>query len=250
MKIVVLASGSKGNATYVEMGNYKIIIDLGVSCAYVENQLKAINVNPKEVSHILITHNHSDHIKGLKTFIKKYNPIVTLTKGMQADLELNNYDKILYYQPNIMLDNIKLTIFRTSHDVDDSFAFVIDYNKKSLVYITDTGYLNLRYFEHLKNKNVYIIESNHDIELLQSGKYPQHLKQRILSDRGHLSNYDCARYLTKLVGKNTKHIILAHLSEENNHPDLAYKAVEHLTNQHNIDVQVALPDQITSIIEV
>lgn len=250
MRVCVLSSGSKGNATYIETENAKILIDIGISYTKLENKLKQININPKEINCILISHIHSDHTQGLLNFSKKNLAPVYLTPEMANLLNINNSEIINFYEPQINIFDIKIDIFRTSHDVDDSFGFVITHQSKSVVYVTDTGYLNVKYFDQLKNKNLYIIESNHDVEMLMKGKYPNHLKQRILSDRGHLSNEDCNYYLSKLIGENTQNIILAHMSQDNNHPNLVLNAISKNSALKNINIHLAEQNQITELIEV
>ena len=221
MKFSVLSSGSKGNTTYIETSQAKILIDAGNCCKYIIDALEQINVNPKDIDAILITHTHSDHIKGLPVLLKKINPCVYISKKMYPHLEyLTNYKIIDSNQ--IKIKDLDIDVIKTSHDTEESFGFVINNQNKSLVYITDTGYINKRYFNLLTNRNVYIMESNHDIEMLNNGSYPFELRQRILSDKGHLSNYDSAKYLSKFIGTNTEYILLAHLSEENNTKELAY----------------------------
>ena len=251
IKLQVLASGSKGNATYLETNEIKMLIDAGVGIEYLKKSLSKINVKLEEITHILITHIHSDHVRGLEKIIKYHQPIIYLTKGMQKELKLDKYPRINYYEPTLKFANTEIRVFRTSHDTEDSFAFVVNSTKSSLVYITDTGYLNLKYFKHLKNKEIYVIESNHDVEMLMNGKYPYHLKKRVLGDRGHLSNQDCAYYLNKLVGKKTKHIILSHLSQENNCPKIAYKTTKKATTINpNLTIHISKQTESTELIEV
>lgn len=225
MRVVVLASGSKGNSTYIEDNNAKILIDLGVSSSYVEENLKLIGVNPKDINCILITHTHSDHILGLKSFISKYDTSLLISPKMEPEIKkkLSN-PNLIYFRKEMDLDGISIKIIKNSHD-SESYGFIIN---EKLVYITDTGYLNSKHFPLISNKEMYIIESNHDVEMLMNGKYPHYLKQRILSDKGHLSNEACSYYLSELIGDNTKYIVLAHLSEENNTPE---KALEELNNK-------------------
>lgn len=250
MRVSVLSSGSKGNATYIETPTTKILIDLGISRAKLENKLKNLSINPHDIDHILITHTHSDHTQGLSNYLKRYRPTVYLTAAMHQTLNINEDYNVVYYQPELIIGDIMISVFRTSHDVDDSFGFVITHQNQSLVYITDTGYLNIKHFNQLKNKQLYIIESNHDVEMLMKGKYPHHLKQRILSDRGHLSNEDCNYYLTKLIGSKTKNVILAHMSQENNHPNLVMAAAIKNASLKNINVHLAKQDESTELIEV
>lgn len=135
----------------------------------------------------------------------------------------------------MFLDDIYIKTIPTSHDSITANGFLIEYEQESLVYITDTGYINLRYINILKNKTYYIIESNHDTEKLIKGPYPEYLQRRILSDKGHLSNELCSGYISKLIGPNTKKIILAHLSEENNTEELALESVFKVIKENNIE---------------
>ena len=224
MRVVVLSSGSKGNTTFIECNNTKILIDIGNTCKYTTEKLKEIGIEPKELDAILITHTHVDHIKGLKVFQNKYKTKVYLSTKMKEELEyIENYEII--NEGNIKINDLSIDVIKTSHDTSDSFGYIIESNKKSIVYITDTGYINNKYFNLLFNKDIYILESNHDIEMLNKGPYPFKLRQRILGDKGHLSNYDCSKYLSNFIGDNTKCIMLAHLSQDNNTPELAYKTL-------------------------
>lgn len=223
MKVCVLASGSKGNCTYIETNGTKSLIDIGMSCSYVENSLREIGVEPSSIERIFLTHTHTDHINGLRVFLKKYAPIVYLTEKMDEELGLL-IDDYVYINGDMDINDLKIIPVKTSHDVADSNGYVFVSEGKSLMYMTDTGYIHVRNYNKLKNHDLYVLESNHDIEMLMNGKYPYHLKQRILGDKGHLSNKDCAYYLTEFTGKKTKSVILAHLSEENNSPEKAIEA--------------------------
>ena len=236
MKVIVLSSGSKGNTTYIECNGTKILIDMGNSCKYVTDKLKGIGVRAEEIDAIFITHTHSDHIKGLKVFCKKYNTLVYFTDKMRNELEyIDNYKYI--DSDRITLKDLIINVIKTSHDASDSVGYVIEGNNKGIVYITDTGYINNKYFNILSNREVYIMESNHDIEMLNNSRYSFSLRQRILSDKGHLSNYDCSRYLSSFIGDKTDTIILAHLSEENNTSTLAYDTLINRFNSNNQNVK-------------
>lgn len=252
MKVSVLSSGSKGNTTYIETKNAKILIDAGNSSKYILEKLQELNVNPNDIDAILITHIHVDHVKGLPVLLKKINPCVYMTEKMHPYLDyIENYTII--ETDTITIKDIEVNVIKTSHDTDDSVGYVINNEGKSIVYITDTGYINRKYFDLLKNRNIYIMESNHDVEMLNNGKYPFELRQRILSDKGHLSNYDSAKYLSTFIGNNTKYILLAHLSEENNTQELAYDTLNERLNKENIHVDniiIAKQNQETELINI
>ena len=236
MKVIVLSSGSKGNTTYIETEQARILIDAGNTCKYILNKLENYNIAPSSIDAILITHTHSDHIKGLPVLLKKINPCVYITKKMHPYLEyIENYHII--NEDTIKINDMLIEVIKTSHDTEDSVGYIINNNDKSIVYITDTGYINKKYFDILKNRDIYIMESNHDIEMLNNSSYPFATRQRILSDKGHLSNYDSAKYLSNFIGEKTKYILLAHLSEENNTEELAYQTLTDRLIKENIQVE-------------
>lgn len=247
----VLASGSKGNVTYITSGTTQILVDIGITTRNLEQKLTEIEVKPNQINGILLTHTHSDHIQGLKSFIKKYPVKIYLSSKMYNEIsktiQLFNYEII---ENECEIDNILVKVIKLSHDTDDSNGYILEANNNSLVYITDTGYIHKRNYELLKNKNAYIIESNHDINLLMNGRYPYHIKQRILGDRGHLSNIDCANYLTKFVGDKTKCIILIHLSDENNNPDIAIETVETQLKKGDITIDKLIVSEQTKRTEM
>ena len=252
MKVKVLSSGSKGNTTYIEAGNTRILVDCGNTCKYVMSKFKDMGIDSKSLDAILITHTHIDHVKGLKVFLKKNSIPVYITNGMLNELDyLNNY--IVIDSDKFSIKNLLIDVIKTSHDAPDSVGYIISEKDKSLVYITDTGYINKKYFDILSNRDMYIMESNHDVEMLSNSSYPFRVRQRILGDKGHLSNYDSSRYLSSFVGLNTKCIILAHLSEENNTETLAYNTLRNRLNNSSKDVEkiiIAKQDSETELIDV
>lgn len=254
MKISVLSSGSKGNSTLIQTNNTKvnILIDLGVTKSYTEEKLKELNVDPNKIKAILITHTHTDHIDGLKVFLKKYKPVLYVNKIILSLLKeyIFDFDYVVYDNNEFMIDDIKINVVKTSHDAKGSVGFLISCDNKSVVYITDTGYINNKYFELLKNHDMYILESNHDVKMLMEGKYPYYLKQRILGDKGHLSNEDCAYYLSEFIGNNTKNIVLAHLSDDNNTYEKALNCTKNKLKNKNINIMIAKQKQRTDLIEV
>ncbi|MBQ3475077.1 MAG: MBL fold metallo-hydrolase [Bacilli bacterium] len=255
MKVCLLSSGSKGNSCLVISNNTKILIDIGTTSTYVINELDKLNIKPEEINAILITHNHVDHIHGLKSFIKKYKTKVYVTEKLLGLLEeeIGSFDYELYQDKQAIIGDLRINTIRTSHDAGEQMGFIIKDNKKSMVYITDTGYINNRYYEDLSNKNLYILESNHDVLMLKNGPYPYFLQQRVLSDKGHLSNDQASNYLCKFIGDNTKTIVLAHLSEKNNTPEKALETLNKHLEENNIkfnNILIGKQNEPTKVIEV
>ena len=254
MLVSVLASGSEGNSTYIETTDTKILIDIGMNTKYITNRLEELGIDSKEIDYIFMTHTHSDHTGAMKTFIKRNNPTIVLTNKMLDELEpLKDYENCIIQDGEFDVGKTKIIPFKTSHDATDSRGYLIEDDSSSVVYMTDTGYLNQKYFKLLENKNVYIMEANHDVEMLLNGSYPKWLKTRILSDHGHLSNNSAGFYLSKLIGPNTKKIILAHLSKENNTSDEAIRTVKKTLNEYDItfdNIEVAKQKEKTEKIVI
>lgn len=247
MKVKVLASGSKGNSTYIETENLKLLIDIGITYQYLANELSVINVEPKELDFILITHTHNDHIKGLQALVRKTNLKVLITSGMINDLVKKiPLENLIILEDENIIDDIKINLIHTSHDVE-SVGYIIENNQKSFVYITDTGYINKKYIPILTNRELYIIESNHDEKMLMDGPYPFILKQRVISDKGHLSNHTTGKLLAEVIGNKTKKIVLAHISENNNTEELAYKTVKEILEKEEIKTEISLAKQYESL---
>lgn len=255
MKVCVLSSGSKGNSTLVITDKVKILIDLGTTTSYVEAALNNLNVDVKEISHILITHSHLDHIKGLKVFIKRYNPVILVTEDMKNVLEkeLGNFRYEYYEDKKAIIGDLTVNVIKTSHDAEESIGFVLTNNNSSMVYITDTGYINQKYFKILSNNNLYVLESNHDIKMLMDGPYPYYLQQRVRGDKGHLSNKQASDYLCKFIGDNTRKIVFAHISEHNNSYEKVIETFNEELSKNDMkfdDVLIAKQNEATEVIEV
>ena len=254
MLVSVLASGSKGNSTLIRSKNANFLIDAGSTAKNISEKLSENCMTLDDINYILISHTHADHTSALKTIINKAKPTIILSELMYQDLDyLREYNNIMYLQDNLFLDGVLIENIKTSHDASDSRGYILTEDGSSVVQITDTGYLNQKYFEKLKNKSIYIMESNHNVEMLMHGRYPKWLKARVASDVGHLSNESSAFYLSKLIGPNTKKVILAHLSEENNTPELAISTLDHELKENNIDFinyETAKQNEKTELVEV
>lgn len=236
MLVSVLASGSKGNSTLIKTDKLNILIDAGMNLKYLNGKLAELDMSIDDINYLFITHTHNDHIGALKSIIKKNAPVICMGSKMFTDLEyLNDYDNILILVDSLDLEDVHIDIIRTSHDTSESLGYIFTSGESSLVYITDTGYINSKYFNKLSNKNMYIMESNHDVEMLMHGKYPAWLKQRVLSDRGHLSNQSSSFYLSKLIGDNTNYVVLAHLSHENNTEEIAVKTLKDTLKDYDVE---------------
>ena len=252
MKIKVLASGSKGNCSLIETASARFLIDIGITYQRLKKELEKMNLNLDDIDALLLTHAHNDHTSGLKVLLKHTNFKIYANKDIIKELTVDiDKERIELYDSIMHLNSTELTIFKTSHDAKGSVGFLITDDGSSLVYITDTGYLNRKYFKLLTNRNIYYIESNHDEKMLMNGPYPYYLKQRILSDEGHLSNETTSKYLKRLVGDSTKYIILAHLSEHNNKEELAYTTTRvALQDRSDIKILVAKQNEALEEIEV
>ena len=254
MRICVLSSGSKGNVTYMEANSKKFLLDAGRNYKYIKDKLQDIDVDIKDIDYIIISHDHSDHISGLKTLISKTHATVIISlKQFQNIDDLKNYEHILTIDDELDLNGLKIQSIHSSHDAIDSRNFIFDDGHGKMAYITDTGYVNIRYFKYLRNLDIYLFESNHDIELLQHGPYPSWLKKRVLSDEGHLSNKLASFYLSKFIGSNTKKIILIHLSETNNLESIAMETINNAFLDKGIsfnNIICARQNEATEVIEV
>ena len=225
-RICPLFSGSSGNCTYIGQGDTHILIDVGVTAKRICEGLGSIGVDIRQISAIFITHEHNDHIKGLEVLTKKRNiPIYTSSgtaKALTEFLPSEVCDKIKVIESPLNIGDMEIHRFPTSHDCTDSSGYRVNLGERQFALCTDTGIVTEEIRKNLEGCELILIESNHDINMLSRGPYPLHLKKRILSDSGHLSNVACAKELPHLLEKGTVRFILAHLSQENNSTDKAY----------------------------
>ncbi len=249
MKVVVLGSSSSGNSTYVEMNNVKFLIDSGLQYGDIRNKLYEINVDPKELDFIIVTHAHIDHVRSLHSFNRVYG-----TKIYISYETLNEYFKKDYIKDYILFDDldeimgIKFDKVPISHD-KKGFGFVFESDGVSLAYMADTGMIHSKFHNKFKNKTVYLFESNHDVEMEMNGTKDQMTKLRNIGDMGHLSNEDCAMYLSHFVGDNTKIVMLIHISEHDNTHELAFK-VNREALPERIKILLSNKDKISEMIEL
>jgi phosphoribosyl 1,2-cyclic phosphodiesterase len=246
VKIRVLASGSKGNSIYVETFSAKVLIDCGISFKKICEKLNSTK-NTLNLDACLITHEHIDHINGLNVFVKNTNSIIYCSKGTKEAINikstnlLNNSNcYVIKNLESIYINNLKITPFLVSHDAKEPFGYILEEDNVKAVFLTDSGYVDRKYYDLLKNANVYYFESNHDVEMLINSDRPYYLKQRILSDLGHLSNIDSAINFINICGEKTKKLILAHLSEECNTCDCVLNTYKEIFEEHNFSTDVEM----------
>ncbi len=229
-KICPLFSGSSGNSTYIESGKTAILVDIGRSAKQIENAIKANELELSKIKAIFITHEHIDHVKGLRVFASRYNIPVFSSKGTIDALKAaghtsKEFEYSVISTSGISIESMEIIPFRTSHDCCESLGFVIktvDDTKVALA--SDLGFVSSDVRRAINFCDVVVLESNHEVSMLRAGSYPYALKKRILSSIGHLSNDDCAKELPYLVKNGTRHILLSHLSEDNNDENIAYRS--------------------------
>lgn len=227
----VLASGSTGNATFVETEDHSFLVDAGFSGKQMEALFQQIDRDIKKLSGIFVTHEHSDHIKGVGIIARKYHlPIYANEKTWKAmDKSIGDIpteQKFIFGMETVKsFGSLDIESFGVSHDAAEPMFYIFHHEGKKLVLITDTGYVSERMKGTISNADAYLFESNHDVSMLRMGRYPWNIKRRILSDVGHVSNEDAALAMSDVIGDHTKRIYLAHLSLDNNMKDLARMAV-------------------------
>ena len=225
----IIQSGSKGNATLLFTSTSLILIDMGINISTLENELNKYNKDINDISALVITHNHSDHMRNIKCISPKkiYALEGTVPGHLSNVVNLNEVFEV---------NNTKIIPFRTSHDAINPCGYIFMEDNEKLVYMTDTGMYLSENTKLLKNPDYLIIESNHDIAMELKTNRPMELKQRIMSDHGHLCNEDSAFASLEIIGENTKEIILAHLSEEGNSPEKALEAYDNIFKYAGRDI--------------
>lgn len=234
MRFCSFASGSSGNCIYAGSDSTHILVDVGISGKRVDGGLSEVGLTGRDISGILITHEHSDHIGGLGVISRKYNIPIYATehtiKAIKNDRKSGEIDDSLFFpikaDNKFMIGDLTINPIKISHDAVEPVAYRINYENKKIVVCTDLGTYDEYIVDCLRGSDVLLLEANHDVKMLQVGPYSYYLKQRILSDKGHLSNENSGRLLCRILHDNIKKIFLGHLSQENNLPELAYEAVK------------------------
>lgn len=233
MKLCSIASGSSGNCIYVGSNSTNLLVDAGISAKRIENGLSGIDIQPDTLQGILITHEHSDHVSGLGILARRYNiPIYATYETARAIGQIKSLGEIPqelyhYIKPNeaFVINDINIEPFATSHDASNPVCYTMQAEGHKIGVATDLGKYDDYIVSKLEASEILFVEANHDVNMLMVGKYPYYLKQRILGDRGHLSNETSANLIHKLIHPKLQRVMLAHLSKENNYEELAYETV-------------------------
>ncbi len=257
IKITILGSGSKGNATLIHTETEGILLDIGFSRKELISRLNQINFKPENIKGILISHEHSDHIKGLRVFAKQFSTPTYLTADTFRCLSKKNQvgeNNIIFNSAeSFNIEDFKIEPFSIPHDAMDPVAFIVYYKSIKIAIVTDLGHFYKLLSHKLKDCDLLMIEANHDVSMLRNSTRPPHLIRRILGKHGHLSNDMIINNLKDLLSKKTKNLILAHLSSDCNCPELLHnKITEELKrlNKQTINFQIAKQNEILETIEI
>ncbi len=265
MRLCSIASGSSGNCVYVGSEATHLLVDTGISGKRIEQGLKELDLTPKDLDGILITHEHADHISGLGVMARKYEIPVYATEGtiraMFQSGSLGRVEESLFHRveedEKFILKDLTIHPMHISHDAAQPVAYRIFYGEKRVAVCTDLGVYNEYTVECLKGMDALLLEANHDVNMLQVGPYPYYLKQRILGDRGHLSNENSGRLLCRVLHDGLRTVLLGHLSKENNLPELAYESVRMEINMDDnpyragdFDIRVAKRSEMSPVVFV
>jgi phosphoribosyl 1,2-cyclic phosphodiesterase len=251
IRVAVLGSGSRGNATFVATGRVRLLIDCGLRRKTLRERLRAIGEDPDRLDAVLVTHEHSDHVAGLRALVRKQSIEAYMScgamEGCGADgFEMNGSAIVPVVQGrSYPIGDLVVEVFAVPHDANEPVAFSIRHNGIKVTQLTDLGWIPDHVADSLKGSDVLILESNHDLDLLRMGPYPWTLKERLMGRRGHLSNAAVARFLGGAWDGGARHIVLAHLSSQNNHPELARQAASEVLRERGSETRLSLASQDT-----
>lgn len=243
LKFISFGSGSSGNCYYLYTEKDSLLIDVGVGIRTLKKHFHNYGMLFENVKNILITHDHADHVKSVGSFSGDYHVPVYATRKVHDGIERNycvrrkiNSDniKIIEKGKTFTLGEFRITSFEVPHDSSDNVGYKIECEGITFILMTDVGHLTDEMQQYIGEANYLVIEANHDKEMLQQGPYPEYLKERISGPKGHLSNEVCAKAIAENATEKLKHVWLCHLSEENNHPELARKTVEQILRSYGI----------------
>ena len=254
LTICPLASGSKGNAVYIGSGERAVLFDAGLSGVALERRMAEKGLSPNALDAVIVSHEHTDHVKGAGILSRRFQiPIYINEKTYRAaSAKLGKVERITHFQcgHTFSIGDLTVNPFSISHDAEDPAGFTVEHNGSKLALATDLGIATALVKTHLQGASLIYVEANHDPEMLHLGPYPWYLKQRVRSRRGHLSNQEAGELLCHVKNSTLKHVVLAHLSEENNHPQKAWETVSQMLDNPIITVDVAMPDKPGKIITI
>jgi phosphoribosyl 1,2-cyclic phosphodiesterase len=253
MKISVLSSGSEGNSTLIESSGRSILIDSGISGKKLLERLSSISADPALISGIVITHDHADHINGAGVLARKLKiPIFIHRENYFTSSHKFEKCEIKFIDDKFALGSIEIVPFPVSHDGTVNYAYCIISEGKKISHVTDIGVVTTIVKQRILNSDAIILESNHDPEMLKNGPYPWFLKQRISGNKGHLSNFSAGELIAGTGQRNLKHLILGHLSKENNDPSLAFDSMTRVMEENSFDFKLHIAYQhcATELIEL
>ena len=250
LAVCVLASGSKGNAIYISDGFTAILIDAGLSATEIKRRLKSRGLNPKDLNAILVTHEHSDHIQAVGVLSRQLKLPIYLSRNVEKKASMGSVHEIRTFNSGstFRIDNLTVHPFAVSHDAADPVGFTIGQNGCRVGVATDLGTVTPHLKENLKHCHLLILEANHDPQMLINGPYPWYLKRRIQSRSGHLSNGQSKRLLMELQHEGLEHVILAHLSQTNNAPQIVLAEVSEALTRCKPRLAVASQDRCGEVI--
>ncbi len=248
MKVCVLSSGSGGNSTFISSSGSSLIIDAGISCKRILERLRSASCDPGGIGGILVTHDHSDHISGAGTLSRKLKvPVYIHEENWRSCRERFNKCEVHFIKGNFFVGDFFVEPFPVSHDGTLNYGFCVHSEEKKITHLTDTGTVTSVIRQRITGSHIMILESNHDPEMLIKGPYPWYLKQRIAGNLGHLSNKDACKLISESGMTGLKHLILAHLSKENNDPVLAYDLMEETRESSGMDFRICVAPQDTAL---
>ena len=254
LTVHTLASGSEGNCLLLSGGSVQLLVDAGISARRITASLRALDLTPRDVTAVLLTHEHTDHTAGLATLTKQYRLPLYASDGTAAALALRcpalrDVLRPIPRQYTFSLGDVNVTVFPTSHDAAGSVDYRFDRGGASVGVLTDTGCVTDEAEAALRGVGLMVLESNHDADWLMSGPYPYYLKQRIAGRQGHLSNDDAAAFARRMAEQGTRCFVLAHLSRENNTPARALQVMEAALSGLNAAVAVAPRGELSACYE-
>ena len=240
IRIIPIGSGSTGNSIYIEIGGYRLLVDMGIGYKKVRDALARHGRSLEEVDAIFLTHGHYDHVKAAEAITNHVRCKIYANRSIMYSIRNSKAERVILemYETIELFPGLRVRMFKVPHDFAYTCGFSFSTEDRKIAYVTDCGRMNEQILEELSGADVTVIESNHDVEMLKNGPYPRQLQTRIRSEAGHLSNDECAETIAYLKEKGTSHFLLAHLSLQNNTPEIALQTTRNRINDPDVDIYV------------